>query len=334
MIRVSVIIPYFQRKSGILRRALMSVLQQRLTPDIGVDVIVVDDGSPIPAKSEVENLDFKSPFNLILITQKNGGVAAARNTALRNVSSETKYIAFLDSDDIWAPEHLPIAISALEQGFDYYFCDNRRIGSYDSYLTLISFNPPPSPIDIPSAIEGLHEVDKEFLLGFSLRIWVSSTPTVVYRKSINLGVEFDVSLKAAEDCLFFIQLISRCQRICYSPQVWVTCADGIGIWESRFGWDTPAHRSSQLSRVLAAQEMRKKLPLSKENKQQLDFTITRYRRFFAYLTVRWLLKKREWWSTEIGQMARSDPKFWLWYPLCVLYVASFFLLRLYTPLQE
>lgn len=334
MIKISVIIPYFQRKRGILRRALISVLQQQLMADIEVDVIVVDDGSPVSAQSEIENLDFNGPFHLILITQENGGVAAARNTALRNVSSETKYIAFLDADDIWEAEHLPMAISALECGFDYYFCNNRRKGSYNNYLSMISFHPPSWPISMSSVVNELREIDKGLFFDISLRGWVSLTPAIVYRNSISRDIEFDNNLTVGEDRLFFMQVIVRSQRICYSPKIWVTCADGIGVWENRYGWDAPTHRISQLSRILTEQEMRKKLLLSRENKQYLDFQITQYRRFFAYLMIRWFLKKRELWSNDIGKMARFDSNFWLWYMLNVIYVAVFFPLKRYTPLKE
>lgn len=97
---ISVIIPYFQTREGILRRALTSLLEQTLPADAQVDVIVVDDGSPVPATGEIKGLTFTPPFYLILKQQPNGGVAAARNTALVLVRKETTYIAFLDSDDI------------------------------------------------------------------------------------------------------------------------------------------------------------------------------------------------------------------------------------------
>ena len=44
---IAVIIPYFQREAGILRRALASVFAQTNAPSW--EIIVVDDGSPVPA---------------------------------------------------------------------------------------------------------------------------------------------------------------------------------------------------------------------------------------------------------------------------------------------
>ena len=132
MIKLAVIIPYFQREPGILRRALVSILGQELPADTVVDVVVVDDASPIPASGETAGLDFSGPLSLTVIKQANGGVAAARNTGLHQVTDDTTYIAFLDSDDIWHPTHLRAGLQALENGRDLYFCDNRRDGHFAS----------------------------------------------------------------------------------------------------------------------------------------------------------------------------------------------------------
>ncbi len=134
MTRVSVIIPFFQRDAGILRRAFVSVARQRLSPGISVDVIVVDDGSPVSAQSEAEGVVFPSPFQLVIIRQPNKGVAAARNAGLKHADDSTTYIAFLDSDDTWHDDHLSQGINSLENGCDFYFCDNEREGHHDSYF--------------------------------------------------------------------------------------------------------------------------------------------------------------------------------------------------------
>jgi succinoglycan biosynthesis protein ExoW len=93
----AIIIPYYQTEPGILRRALASVAAQ------GVDAvaIVVDDGSPVPASTEIEGFE-----NVYVVRQGNRGPGAARNAGISAVPSGTKYLAFLDSDDSWARGHL------------------------------------------------------------------------------------------------------------------------------------------------------------------------------------------------------------------------------------
>ena len=140
MTTVAVLIPYFQKKPGILRRALNSVFAQQIPPGVSIDIILVDDGSPHPARSEISGLNISSPFSFKLIEQSNGGVACARNTGLQNLPVGIQYIAFLDSDDIWDPDHLQHAISYLDKGFDYYFCNNRKRDHHDSYFVQANFD--------------------------------------------------------------------------------------------------------------------------------------------------------------------------------------------------
>src|SRR5262245_8297229 len=131
---VSVIIPFFQRDPGILERALKSVRSQRIPDGWRVQVIVVDDGSPVPASGEVIALTLPEPIQLQVIRQDNGGVGMARNRGLQEAAASASLIAFLDSDDSWPDEHLARAIRATEQGYDFYFADNRREGHHESYL--------------------------------------------------------------------------------------------------------------------------------------------------------------------------------------------------------
>src|SRR5271168_5351830 len=128
MPHIAVIIPYYQRSQGILRRALESILAQKLPPDVAVHVIVVDDGSPAPATPEAEGLSFISPFCLTVVRKPNVGVAAARDEGLQRADDSTDYITFLDSDDAWEPEHIAQAVTALGRGYDYYFTDHSRVG--------------------------------------------------------------------------------------------------------------------------------------------------------------------------------------------------------------
>ncbi len=105
-IDVSVIIPTYNR-IDMLEEALKSVSTQEF--DGTVEIIVVDDNS---SDKTSEIIDHKYPqINLISLKQ-NGGAAAARNRGLS--VAKGRYIAFLDSDDLWEKNYLPTQISALE----------------------------------------------------------------------------------------------------------------------------------------------------------------------------------------------------------------------------
>lgn len=96
--KVSVIIPAYNTAYMIVA-CLDSVLSQSYQD---FEVIVVNDGSP--DTSELENILQRYRAQILYIKQENKGAAAARNTAIRN--SRGEFLAFLDSDDSWFPDHL------------------------------------------------------------------------------------------------------------------------------------------------------------------------------------------------------------------------------------
>ena len=115
-LRISAVIPTFNR-GHIVGRAIESALAQELAP---AEIIVVDDGSVDDTQSVAESYGQTVRY----VHQANGGVAAARNRGVRE--AECDWIAFLDSDDYWVPEHLrrmARAIAATEGEAALYFAD-------------------------------------------------------------------------------------------------------------------------------------------------------------------------------------------------------------------
>jgi len=93
---VSVIIPTYNR-AHCVGEAVQSVLNQTYQ---FFELIVVDDGSTD------NTLEVLRAFGdrVRVVSQTNSGVSAARNLGMRTAIG--KYLAFLDSDDIWLPEKL------------------------------------------------------------------------------------------------------------------------------------------------------------------------------------------------------------------------------------
>src|SRR5262245_21477128 len=120
MTGVAVIVPFFQGEKGILTRCLDCIFQQKHEDLV---VIVVDDESPLSPLGEVECRSEAERRRIRIMPQKNGGPGGARNTGLSSLSAGVRYIAFLDSDDVWMESHLKHAIEALDRGFDFYFSD-------------------------------------------------------------------------------------------------------------------------------------------------------------------------------------------------------------------
>jgi len=94
--RVSVIVPAYNT-APFIAETLDSVFAQSMAD---FEVIVVNDGSPDTPALEQALLPYRARIRYIV--QSNGGLSAARNTAIRASGSEL--VAFLDSDDVWEPD--------------------------------------------------------------------------------------------------------------------------------------------------------------------------------------------------------------------------------------
>lgn len=97
MAEFTVVIPLYNKAAEICA-TLDSVFAQDYTD---YEVIVIDDGSTDHSAALVKK--YKHP-RLRLIQQTNQGVGPARNRGVQEAQSP--YIAFLDADDYWYPEHL------------------------------------------------------------------------------------------------------------------------------------------------------------------------------------------------------------------------------------
>ena len=94
---VSVIIPVYNQEKYILE-SIQSVMEQTYE---NLEIIVIDDGSEDFSGKIVERIKDK---RINYFYQKNRGVSAARNHGLK--VAKGKYIAFIDSDDVWKIDKL------------------------------------------------------------------------------------------------------------------------------------------------------------------------------------------------------------------------------------
>jgi glycosyltransferase involved in cell wall biosynthesis len=109
---VTVIIPTFKRADE-LKKALTSVLLQDFK---SLDVIIVDDNIQEEESNKVKEICINFGVNYIKNFRKKGG-CGSRNSGILSTSS--KYIAFLDDDDLWLASKLEIQSTFLDRSSDY-----------------------------------------------------------------------------------------------------------------------------------------------------------------------------------------------------------------------
>lgn len=107
---VSVIIPHFNR-SSFLRRALNSVACQTVRPR---EVLLIDDCSNHADRNAVTAMISEFSSRLAITSLRNDCNMGANHSRNRGIAAaSSKYIAFLDSDDLWLRRKLEIQMREI-----------------------------------------------------------------------------------------------------------------------------------------------------------------------------------------------------------------------------
>jgi len=119
---VSIIIPAYNT-AALIPECLRSVFSQTYSE---FEAIVVNDGSPDTPELEKALAPYLG--QIVYIKQENKRAAGARNTAIRQAKGE--FLAFLDSDDAWLPEHLAAQMELFRQDptLDLVYADTLVVG--------------------------------------------------------------------------------------------------------------------------------------------------------------------------------------------------------------
>lgn len=196
---VSIIIPAYNTAKYIAE-ALDSVLAQTFTD---YEIIVINDGSP--DTDELERALEPYRDRITYLKQENLGSSAARNAGLRRARG--RFIALLDSDDVWEPEYLAVNVAALENdpATDVVFPNALLFGdTADAGKTYIEL----------FRIEG--EITFARLLTQQCHVWGGVTAR---RDAILDAGMFDESLVSGEDFELWLRILERGGRIGYHRRV-------------------------------------------------------------------------------------------------------------------
>lgn len=185
--RVSIIIPTYNR-SRLLAEALASVASQTCRD---FETLVIDDGS----EEDIASVCAAATIPVRCIRIDRAGPAAARNAGIEAATGEL--LAFLDSDDLWLPQHLARTIAILDAQPDVGLV-------YHPYLTVDELGravPLRRSLSLPSG----------FITRQLLADDMVATPTVVCRRDLVLRAGgFDPSLPTGEDYDLFLRLSLLC----------------------------------------------------------------------------------------------------------------------------
>lgn len=124
--RVTTVISTFRRPEDLVR-AVRSALDQTVTDHT---VVVVDDGGGLPELPDDPRLVALS------LARNTGRPGMVRNVGL--ALARSPYVAFLDDDNTWLPEHLEVALAALEDGADLVYTGVERVHPDGTVVDVLS----------------------------------------------------------------------------------------------------------------------------------------------------------------------------------------------------
>jgi glycosyltransferase involved in cell wall biosynthesis len=220
-----VIIPTFNRWP-MVGEAVESVLAQSFS---GYELLVVDDGSSDDTAKELARFGLR----LKLFSTQRGGVSAARNFAVGRSSG--RYLAFLDSDDLWRPAKLARQTAFMEQHPACQICQTEEIWLRNG----IRVNP-----------RTVHRKPSGDIFARSLdRCLVSPSAVMITRRLFDRLGGFDETFPVCEDYDLWLRVGVE-HEVPLIPEPLVIKRGGHGDQLSRSMWGMDRYRAQALVKLL------------------------------------------------------------------------------------
>lgn len=211
-----------------LGEAVESVLAQTVAEH---ELIVVDDGSTDETRGRLRQYGAR----LTVLPQCRRGVAAARNLGAGRASG--KYLAFLDSDDLWRPRKLERQLEFMERRPEVQICQTDEIWIRNG----VRVNP-----------RDRHRKPSGDIFRASLELClVSPSAVMMWRELFERVGGFDESLPVCEDYDLWLR-ISRDTRVPLIPEALVTRRGGHAGQLSRATWGLDRFRVASIANLIEA----------------------------------------------------------------------------------
>jgi glycosyltransferase involved in cell wall biosynthesis len=219
MVRVSAIIPVFNGAVTIAE-AIDSALAQSYP---SLEVIVVNDGST-DATAEVLR---RYGERIKVIDRPNSGIAVSRNLGV--AAAQGEYLAFLDSDDAWAPAMIERTVAALD-------ANPACVLAYTNCAVIDS-----DGRDLDSALIGAGVDHAPTLQEMLSRLWPIMPSAVVMRRTAFDacgGFAEEFRSYGFEDVIFWLRAREE-GAFCYLPERLVKWRFSLYPTALKIGWRTP-----------------------------------------------------------------------------------------------
>ncbi len=180
-IKVSVIMPSYNSEQ-FLHATIDSVINQTFTE---WELIVIDDCSSDNSNKIIDEYMQKSEKVKLISLKHNSGPAIARNRGIEE--SKGRYIAFLDSDDLWHPDKLSKQLSFMKkEDASLSFTGYKRIDERSDMVI--------GQLDVPFRVD-YNELLKQNIIGCLTAIYDTQKIGKIYMPDILRRQDFGLWLK-------------------------------------------------------------------------------------------------------------------------------------------
>lgn len=194
---ISVVVPVYNVSTKMLKECIMSVLDQTYA---NWELCLADDASTMPEVRKCLKSFEDNPKIKIKYREKNGHISRCTNTAIKMATGE--YIAFMDCDDVLAPNALYEVVKLLNQdkSLDFIYSDEDKLSEDGKHRHQPHFKPDWSPDTMMSLMYTCH-------LG-------------VYRKRIGDELEWlRTGFEGAQDYDFTLRFTEKTKNIGHVTKV-------------------------------------------------------------------------------------------------------------------
>jgi glycosyltransferase involved in cell wall biosynthesis len=194
---VSVVIPAF-RCADQIANAINSVIAQSFS---SYEILVINDGSPDAESLERALLPYGSQIQYL--KQENRGPSGARNLGILNASGQ--FVAFLDSDDSWLPDHLAQQMELLlsDPSLDLVYGDSKLVRDGAIIGHAFGLEPQHPPVSFEKIL--------------TEECTVGTSSTVAKRQALVDAGLFDERFRCCEDFDLWLRMAFRGSRMDFDP---------------------------------------------------------------------------------------------------------------------
>jgi len=159
-------------------------------------LIIIDDKSSDQSIARVKEIMATEPRIRLIESKINQGPGGARNTGISEVT--TKYLAFLDSDDLWAPEKLEVQLNFMETSGAAF--------TYTGYRTMDENNQLSQNVTPSESAQANEIMANNFIVTSSVMMDLEQTGHLQF------------PLTATEDLSLWVQVLKKVKKAYLVPQ--------------------------------------------------------------------------------------------------------------------